>query len=76
MSEDEAYDSGFYEGLAVAWQHMFDQVLGQRIEFLDALKGLANLRNAARADAERHQEDEDDCICVQDENNVNCPSCF
>ena len=76
MSEDEAYDSGFHEGLAVAWQHMFEQVLAQKIEFTDALKRLADLRNAARADAERHMEDDDDCICVQDEVNVNCPSCF
>ena len=75
MSEDEAYDHGFHDGLATAWQLMFSQVLGSQREFLDVLKELANLRNAARADAERHQE-EDDCTCVDDEINVNCTWCF
>lgn len=76
MNEAQIYDEGFYEGLAVAWQHMFDHVLGQQKEFLDALKRLAHLRDAARADAERHLNDDDECICVQDEMNPNCPGCF
>jgi hypothetical protein len=78
MSEEEAYDHGFHDGLATAWQLMFSQVLGAQREFLDVLKELANLRNAARADAERHQmhHEEDQCTCVNDEINVNCTWCF
>lgn len=76
MSEGEAYDHGFHDGLATAWQLMFSQVLGSQREFLDVLKELANLRNAARADAERHQQDDDECTCIQDEINNNCRSCF
>jgi hypothetical protein len=75
MSEGEAYDHGFHDGLATAWQLMFSQVLGSQREFLEVLKELANLRNAARADAERHQDD-DHCICVQDDINENCQWCF
>ena len=75
MSEGEAYDHGFQDGLATAWQLMFSQVLGSEREFVQVLKELANLRNAARADAERHQED-DECTCNNDEINVNCRSCF
>jgi len=76
MSEEEAYDHGFHDGLATAWQLLFSQVLGGQRELLDVLKELANLRNVARADAERHQEDEDECTCDNDEINVNCRSCF
>lgn len=76
MSEEEAYDHGFHDGLATAWQLMFSQVLGAEREFVDVLKELANLRNAARADAERHEDSDDVCTCYQDEINMNCRSCF
>lgn len=75
MTEGEAYDHGFHDGLATAWQLMFSQVLGAQREFLDVLKELANLRNAARADAERHQDD-DHCTCNDGMINVNCTWCF
>lgn len=76
MNEEEIWDEGYYQGLAVAWQHMFSEVLGQQIEFLDALKALAILRDQARNDFERHSELEDNCICECDEINLNCPGCF
>ena len=76
MNDEEIYDSGFYEGLAVAWQHMHDQVLGQRIDFLKALKALAVLRDTARREFERHATEEVHCICREDEVNIYCTSCF
>ena len=76
MSEEEAYDHGFHDGLATAWQLMFAEVLGKQREFVDVLKHLAGLRDKARREAERHQEDEDECTCAYDEINVNCRSCF
>lgn len=76
MNEEEIYDEGYYQGLAIAWQHMFNQVLGQKIEFLDALKALALLRDQARESWQRHHEEEDECICGCDEMNPNCPGCF
>ena len=76
MIEELIHDEGFYEGLAVAWQHMFDQVLAQQIAFLDALKALAVLRDKARREFERHAEEEDQCICKYDEIDIHCPGCF
>ena len=76
MSEEEAYDHGFYDGLATAWQLMFAEVLGKQREFLDVLKHLAGLRDKARRQAESHQEDDDDCVCLQDEINPYCQGCF
>jgi hypothetical protein len=76
MSEENAYDHGFHDGLATAWQLMFAEVLGQQREFLDVLKHLAGLRDQARREAERSEQDDDNCICVQDEINQNCRSCF
>ena len=75
MIEELIHDEGSYEGLAVAWQHMFDQVLGQKIDFKDALKALAALRDEARKEVERHSE-EDECICKGDEIDLDCSGCF
>ena len=75
MSEEEAYDHGFYDGLATAWQLMFSQVLGAQREFLDVLKELATIRDVARQEAESHQIDHDECTC-KDEINFNCRSCY
>lgn len=78
MTEDEAYDHGFHDGLATAWQLMFSQVLGAQREFLDVLKELATIRDVARQEAESHQIDHehDECTCVYDEINLNCRSCY
>ena len=76
MSEEEAYDHGFYDGLATAWQLLFSQVLGAQRELVDVLKELAAIRDEARKEAESHHMDHDDCTCDNDEINVNCRSCF
>jgi len=76
MSEEEAYDHGFYDGLATAWQLMFTEVLGKKLQLHVVLKELAALRDAAREGAERHQKERDNCTCEYDEINVNCRSCF
>lgn len=76
MTEEEAYDHGFHDGLATAWQLMFSQVLGAQREFLDVLKELATIRDEARKEAESHHRDVDECTCAYDEINVHCRSCF
>ena len=76
MSEEEAYDYGFYDGLATAWQLLFSQVLNAQRELVDVLKELATIRDEARKEAESHHMDHDDCTCVNDEINVNCRCCF
>jgi hypothetical protein len=54
--EEMIYDEGYWEGLRVAWHLMFNGVLAEQREFLDVLKQLANARDNARADFERHKE--------------------
>lgn len=76
MSEEEAYNHGFYDGLATAWQLLFSQVLGAQREFLDVLKELATIRDVARQEAESHQRDVDECTCAEDELDIHCRSCF
>jgi hypothetical protein len=76
MSEGEAYDHGFHDGLATAWQLLFSQVLGAQREFLDVLKELATIRDVARQEAESHQIDHDECTCKEDEYDIHCRSCF
>ena len=75
MNEELVYDEGFYEGLRVAWAIMFGGVLAERRDFQEVLKELANARDNARRDAERHHEEEDECTCGID-SNVNCRSCY
>ena len=55
-SEEMIYDEGYYEGLRVAWHLMFSGVLAERRDFAAVLKELANARDNARADFERHKE--------------------
>ena len=74
--EEMAYDAGYYDGLMIAWQHMFNGVLAEEKDFMDVLKALAALRDKARSDRDRHEQDEDNCICVNDENNPHCQECY
>jgi molybdopterin converting factor small subunit len=55
---------------------MFNGVLAEEKDFMDVLKALAALRDKARSDRDRHEQDEDNCICVNDENNPHCQECY
>ncbi len=57
-NEEMIYDEGYWEGLRVAWSLMFGGVLAEQRDFLEVLKELANARDNARADLERHLEDD------------------
>lgn len=58
--EQTIYDEGYWEGLRVAWFIMFEGVLANQEDFVDVLQRLANARDTARLDFERHKEDDDD----------------
>jgi len=58
-NEEMIYDEGYWEGLRVAWSLMFGGVLAEQRDFLDVLKELADARDKARADFERHMEEDE-----------------
>ena len=57
-NEEMIYDEGYWEGLRVSWSLMFGGVLAEQRDFLDVLKELADARDKARADFERHMEED------------------
>jgi len=57
-NEEMIYDEGYWEGLRVAWSLMFGGVLAEQRDFVEVLKELANARDNARADFERHLEED------------------
>ena len=59
-SEEMIYDEGYWEGLRVAWYHMFQLIHLEQRDFEYALQQLAILRDNARADFERHKEEDDE----------------
>ena len=54
------YDEGYWDGLRVAWYHMFQLIHVEQRDFEYALQQLAILRDNARADFERHKEEDDE----------------
>ena len=58
-NEEMIYDEGYWEGLRIAWHLMFSGVLGEQRDFMEVLKELANARDNARADFERHKEEDE-----------------
>lgn len=59
-NEEMIYDEGYWEGLRVAWFIMFEGVLANHRDFADVLQQLANARDTARLDFERHKEEDDE----------------
>ena len=57
-NEEMIYDEGYWEGLRVAWCQMFQLVHVEHRAFEFALKQLAETRDRARADFERHKEED------------------